>query len=253
MNVSELNKVNLNPHVSVDCVILGYDSEELKVLLIERKYTEDNGDGQPHNPKLDIALPGNLVRDDEDLDTSAKRILKELTGLDNIYMEQFRAFGNPNRVRKEQDAEWLKTMRTDPQARVITIAYFALVKLEDYVPRPDSFARRSEWYPIKKLPKLAFDHNEILEQALQVLKFKVTHYPLGFELLPEKFSLGQLQRLYESILGDDLDKRNFRRKMKSLKLLIPLKEKQQGVAHKPAELYMFNMKVYEQLQKGLLK
>lgn len=108
MNVSELNKVNLNPHVSVDCVILGYDSEELKVLLIERKYTEDSRDGQPHNPKLDIALPGNLVRDDEDLDTSAKRILKELTGLDNIYMEQFHAFGDPNRVRKEQDANGSK-------------------------------------------------------------------------------------------------------------------------------------------------
>jgi len=249
MNVVTTNKVNLNPHVSVDCVVLGYDSNELKVLLIERKYTEQDGEGVLHNSKLDIALPGNLVRDDEDLDTSAKRILKELTGLDNIYMEQFRAFGNPNRVRKEHDAEWLKTMRTDPQARVITIAYFALVKLEDYKPHPDSFARKSEWYPIKSIPKLAFDHNEILDRALQVLRFKVTHYPLGFELLPEKFSLGQLQRLYETILGDDLDKRNFRRKMKSLKLLIPLKEKQHGVAHKPAELYTFNMKVYEHLQQ----
>ena len=243
---------NLNPHVSVDCVILGYDSQELKVLLIERKYSE-SGNGTPHNQHLDIALPGNLVSDDEDLDTSAKRILKELTDLDNIYMEQFRAFGNPSRVRQEQDVEWLKTMRSQPQARVITIAYFALVKLEDYVPKAHSFARQSGWYPIHAVPKLAFDHNEILDQALQVLKFKITHYPLGFELLPEKFTLGQLQRLYESILGDDLDKRNFRRKMKSLKLLIPLKEKQQGVSHKPAELYRFNMKVYEQLQDGILK
>jgi 8-oxo-dGTP diphosphatase len=121
-------QVSLNPHVSVDCVILGYDSEELKVLLIERKYSDAEIAAHASNPKLDIALPGNLIRDDEDLDTSAKRILKELTGIDNIYMEQFRAFGNPNRVRKEQDAEWLNTMRTDPQARVITIAYFALVK-----------------------------------------------------------------------------------------------------------------------------
>jgi 8-oxo-dGTP diphosphatase len=244
--------ITLNPHVSVDCVILGYDSEQLKVLLIERKYANDDKEA-PHNSQLDIALPGNLVRDDEDLDVSAKRILKELTGIDNIYMEQFHAFGNPNRVRKEQDAEWLKTMRTDPQARVITIAYLALVKLDDYVPKAHSFARESGWYSVKEIPKLAFDHNEILEHALQVLKFKVTHYPLGFELLPQKFTLGQLQRLYEAILGDDLDKRNFRRKMKSLKLLIPLKEKQQGVAHKPAELYQFNMKVYQQLQEGILK
>jgi hypothetical protein len=253
MNTTESNKVNLNLHVSVDCVIFGYDSNELKVLIVERKHSEQNGKGQPPNPKPDIALPGNLVRDDEDLDTSARRILKELTGLDNIYMEQFRAFGNPNRVRKEQDAEWLKAMRIDPASRVISIAYFALVKLEDYVPRTDPVVRRPEWYPIRKVPKLAFDHNEILDQALQALQFKVAHYPLGFELLPVKFSLGQLQRLYESILGDDLDKRNFRRKMKSLKLLVPLKEKQQGVAHKPAQLYMFNMKVYEQLQQGILK
>lgn len=251
--LSKKKKISrLNPHVSVDCVILGYDSQELKVLLIERKYSE-NGNELLHNQHLDIALPGNLVSDDEDLDTSAKRILKELTGLEHIYMEQFRAFGNPNRVRQEHDAEWLKTMRTDPKARVITIAYFALVKLEDYLPKAHSFARQSGWYPVNTVPKLAFDHNEILEQALQVLKFKITHYPLGFELLPEKFTLGQLQRLYESILGDDLDKRNFRRKMKSLKLLLPLKEKQQGVPHKPAELYQFNMKVYEQLQEGIWK
>jgi 8-oxo-dGTP diphosphatase len=251
MEQKPLPQASLNPHVSVDCVILGYDFQELKVLLIERKYSEEEM-AKMRNTKLDIALPGNLVRDDEDLDTSAKRILKELTGIDNIYMEQFYAFGNPNRVRKEQDAEWLNTMRTDPQARVITIAYFALVKIEDYVPKPDSFARKSEWYPIKNMPKLAFDHNEVLDRAMQVLKSKITHYPLGFELMPEKFTLGQLQRLYEAILGDDLDKRNFRRKMKSLNLLTPLKEKQMGVAHKPAELYKFNMKVYEQLKEGIL-
>jgi 8-oxo-dGTP diphosphatase len=233
----------------VDCVILGYDMAALQVLLIARSTDKPNTN---RTSKLDIALPGNLVRDDEDLDTSAQRILKELTGLEHLYMEQFYAFGNPDRVRHKQDAAWLKQMRTEPDARVITIAYLALVKVDDYNPAADSFARKSDWYPITATPTLAFDHQEILDKAMQSLRFKIRHYPIGLELLPRKFTLGELQGLYEAILGETLDKRNFRRKMKNLKLLIPLKEKQKGVAHKPAELFKFNTRVYEQLQQGIL-
>ena len=190
---------SLNPHVSVDCVIFGYDFEELKVLLIERNYF-DSADHQENKKITDWVLPGNLVRDDETLDASANRILKELTSLDNIFLEQLYAFGDPNRVRKKQDQEWLRTMRADPEARVITVAYFALVKLHDYVPKPDSFARKSEWYPVDKIPKLAFDHNEIVDKALQTLRFKLKHYPIGFELLPKKFTLSQVQKLYRGHL-----------------------------------------------------
>ncbi|MFN8276154.1 MAG: NUDIX domain-containing protein [Chitinophagales bacterium] len=234
----------LNPHVSVDCVIFGYDGQDLKVLLIERDPASTRG--------AHWALPGNLVRDDEDLDQSAQRILNELTGLNNIYLEQLYAFGDPSRVRRDEDAAWLQQMRAEPQARVITVAYFALIKLENLVLRPDSFARKSEWYPLNKIPKLAFDHNDILAKAVQTLKRRTHHTPIGFELLPRKFTLGQLQKLYEAILGDELDKRNFRRKMKKLNILQPLAEKQRDVAHKPAQLYRFNARIYAQLVEGII-
>jgi 8-oxo-dGTP diphosphatase len=240
----------LNPHVSVDCVIFGYDFEELKVLLIERNYFDSN-DNQ-HNKKItDLVLPGNLVRDNETLDESAKRILKELTSLENIFMEQFYTFGDPNRVRKKQDAEWLRSIRAEPDARVITVAYFALVKLNDYVPKPDSFARRSEWFGVDKIPKLAFDHNEIADKALETLRFKLKYFPIGFELLPKKFTLSQVQRLYEAISGNKLDKRNFRKKLKALNIVTPLGEKQKGVSHKPAGVYTLNQKAYQESRLGV--
>ena len=238
----------LNPHVSVDCVIFGYDFDELKELLIERNYPVN--EALPNGARVtDWVLPGNLVRDDEDLDASARRILKELTGLENIFMEQFYAFGDPNRVRKEQDKDWLQSMRAQPEARVITIAYFALVKLNDYVPKPDSFARKFEWYSVNQIPKLAFDHNQIVVKALQTLRFKLKHYPIAFELLPPEFTLSQVQKLYEAISGQALDKRNFRRKMKSLNLLVPLNQKQKGVSHKPALVYKFNYMAQDNLDR----
>jgi 8-oxo-dGTP diphosphatase len=248
-NLIVMEATALNPHVSVDCVIFGYDFEQLKVLLIERNYFDSN-DHQQNKKITDLVLPGNLVKDNETLDESAKRILKELTGLENIFMEQFYAFGDPNRVRKAQDAEWLRSIRAEPDARVITVAYFALVKLNDYVPKPDSFARRSEWYGVDDIPKLAFDHNEIAEKALETLRFKLKYFPIGFELLPKKFTLSQVQKLYEAVSGNKLDKRNFRKKLKSLNIVAPVGEKQKGVSHKPAAVYSINQKVYQEARIG---
>jgi 8-oxo-dGTP diphosphatase len=131
-----------NPHVSVDCVIFGFEEGDLKVLLIERSYANASN---PQKTGKDLLLPGDLVYDHEDLDTSAKRILKELTNLENIFLEQFHAFGDPNRVRKETDKVWLESIRTEPEARVITIAYYSLVKLHDYQPSAKSFARNAYW------------------------------------------------------------------------------------------------------------
>jgi 8-oxo-dGTP diphosphatase len=239
----EAEKVALNPHVSVDCIIFGYDFEELKVLLIERNYFESE-DQQQHKKITDWLLPGNLVRDNENLDASAKRILKELTGLENIFLEQFYTFGDPNRVRKKQDLEWLRALRAQPDARVITVAYFALVKLHDYVPKPHSFARKLDWYPIENIPKLAFDHNEIVSKGLEALRLKLKYVPIGFELLPPKFTLSQVQKLYEAIYGNQLDKRNFRKRLKTLNIIVPTKEKQKGVSHKPARLFRLNQKAY---------
>jgi len=232
---------DLNPHVSVDCVIFGFDEGELKVLLIERDLEKSD-----HKSRK-FSLPGNLVDDNEDLDTSAKRILKELTSLENIYLEQFYAFGDPNRVKSSVDAQWLNAVRYMPTARVITVAYYSLVKIHDYQPSASSYARKAFWCPVSEVPILAFDHNQILEKALQSLKSKLRMQPVGFELLPKKFTLGQLQKVYETILGTALDKRNFRRKILNKGFLKPLSEKQKGVPHKRARLFEFDEMHYNRI------
>lgn len=233
-----------NPHVSVDCVIFGFEEGDLKVLLIERNLDESD-----HQSKR-YSLPGNLINDNEDLDTSAKRILRELTSLDNLYLQQFYAFGDPNRVKSSADAQWLNAVRDVPTARVITVAYYSLVKLGDYQPSAASFARKAFWCSINQIPDLAFDHNQILDAALRSLKNKLRVEPIGFELLPKKFTLGQLQRVYETILGTTLDKRNFRRKILNKDFLKPLQEKQKGVPHKRARLFEFDQERYESLKSG---
>ena len=175
-----MNKFILNPNVSVDCVIFGFDGQELNVLLIDRK---DHGVlGQ------DPAIPGDLIRENENLYTAAKRVLNELTGLQHIFLEQFGAFGDPDRIGKEQDIDWLKSVRAEPDARVITVAYYSLIRSDSYEIAASSFAKRAYWQSIKTLPELAFDHNKIVNRALDNLKFKIKFQPIGFELLPEKFT-----------------------------------------------------------------
>lgn len=220
-------------------MIFGFDGERLKVLLIDR----DQAIKDASTPKI-YALPGNLIREDEDLDAAAKRVLKELTGLVDIYLEQFGSFGDPNRLTKEHDLAWLKSIRAEPDARVITVAYYSLIRADQYKLHASGFAKDAFWHDINKLPALGFDHREIIDEALQALKFKSKYQPLGFELLPEKFTLGQLQKLYEAILSTELDKRNFRRKIMKMSFLVPLKEKQIGVPHKPARYFTFDKEKY---------
>jgi 8-oxo-dGTP diphosphatase len=234
---------NQNPHVSVDCVIFGYAEQQLKLLLIRRALHLPQQDG----PDRFLALPGDLVLEDEDLNQAAKRVLKELTGLDNVFLEQFAAFGAPERVKKEKDKQWLQSVRQNPDARVITVAYYSLIDAAECRLHPGSFSAQAVWMPISEVPELAFDHNEIFENALDELKHKIQLRPIGFELLPEKFTLGELQSLYEAILGRDLDKRNFRRKMLRSGFVLALEEKQQGVANKPAQFYQFNRQKYEEI------
>lgn len=234
----------LIPHISVDCVIFGFDFDQLNVLLIERTIPGAESDDESTRR---YALPGNLIQDEEPLDASARRVLKELTNLDNLYLEQFYTFGSPNRVKNTYDVEWLRATRENPDARVITVAYFSLVKLGNYHPSPSSFARSAVWCPVQEIPELAFDHNDILNRALSHLRNKLATRPIGFELLPPKFTFGQLQKVYETILGMPFDKRNFRRKILNMDILIPLEEKQKGVPHKPARLYKFNESRYREL------
>ncbi len=208
---------------SVDNVIFGFDDGDLKVLLIKRGTSPYKGMW---------ALPGDLVYPNEDIDTAAARVLEELTGLRNVYLEQVKAFGKVDR---------------HPIGRVITIAYYSLVKISNFTLTPASFARKAQWHSISAIGKLAFDHNEILDACFERLKQRVRTRPIGFELLPPKFTLTQLQHLYEAILETELDKRNFRKKILSMNLLVDLGENQEGVAHRPARLYAFDPGRYEQL------
>lgn len=223
---------NVNPNVSVDCVVFGFDNERLKVLLVEQKL--------PNKEKVQFALPGDLIVDDESLDEAANRVLFEISGLSGIFLQQFKAFGDPSRVSDIKDLDWLKSYRSNPQARVITVAYMALVKMEEFSPEASLLVERVFWRNIEDMPVLAFDHNVILADALERLRDDFVNYKTGFELLPEKFTLGHIQRLYEIILGKDLDKRNFRKKILKEKLVAPTDQKQTGVLHKPAVLYKLN-------------
>jgi 8-oxo-dGTP diphosphatase len=214
-----------HPAVTVDGVVFGFDDADLKLLLIQRKV-------DPFKGKW--ALPGGFVRPDEDLEAAVRRELADETGITRLYLEQLFSFGDPKR---------------DPRERVISVAYYALVKLADHRLRAASDAVDVAWFPVAELPKLAFDHEKFVEVALRRLKAKVRYEPIGFELLPEKFTLGELQRLYEAVLEQAVDKRNFRKKILGTELLDPLDEYQQDVAHRAAQYYRFNRARYEQLKK----
>ncbi len=214
-----------NSAVSIDCVLFGFDGGELKILLIERN----------EEPFKDWwALPGNLVGENESVDQSASRILRELTGLSDIYMEQYYTFGEVNR---------------HPQGRVITVAYYAMLRLGgDKALKPlTSYAKKAQWINVKELPKLGFDHQHIYDKGLEKIKRRIKHLPIAFELLPEKFTLTQVQNVYELILGKKLDKRNFRKKILSFGVLKELNEKQKGVSFRAATLYKFDKRKYAKL------
>ena len=214
-----------NSAVSIDCVLFGFDGGELKILLIERN----------EDPFKDWwALPGNLVGEDESVDQSASRILHELTGLSDVYMEQYYTFGEVNR---------------HPQGRVITVAYYAMLRLGgDKALKPlTNYAKKAQWINVSELPKLAFDHQHIFDKGLEKVKRRIKHLPIAFELLPEKFTLTQVQNVYELILGKKLDKRNFRKKILSFGVLKELDEKQKGVSFRAATLYKFDKRKYAKL------
>ena len=221
-------------NLSIDCVILGFDNDQkLKVLLI-KKIINKNNDYQ-------YALPGDLLKYDEDLLEGGKRILKSLTSLENIYLKQFHAFGNPERTKQKKDQSWLRLYRKKPKERVVTIGYIALVNMEEYNPQASSFAFQAEWVDIKDVSSdLAFDHNHILSYGIEYLRQQIDHKLIS-NLLPSKFTLSQLQNLYEILLDEKLDKRNFRKNISKIDVIRKTNEKQEGVRHKPAYLYTYDI------------
>lgn len=236
-----MTNTSFKNHISVDCVIFGYNEEEnkLEVLLIEQKEPFQNG-AQSYIPQF--ALPGDLVNEDESLDNAANRVLKELTHVEGLQLRQFYSFGDPMRVKQEKDIEWLKFYRSDPDARVITVSYYTLVRKEMIQASPGSFAKNVVWRNIKRVPALAFDHNQIVKKATDDVRDRIYQNDIAQQLLPKKFTLRQLQNLYEVVLNTEFDKRNFVKRIKKDEELQPLNEKQKGVMHKPALLYTFKMK-----------
>jgi len=232
-------KTTLNPHVSVDCVIFGFNDRKLKVLLIEREKVP-----MSHLKGHKLKLPGNLISEVEDLDISATRTLKELTGLDNIFLKQFGVFSSPERLSPSVDLAWLRRTSGLKVDRVVTVAYYSLIKVAE-----SNVTEKTLWHPVTELPDLIFDHNKIIMRALEALQKEIRTEPLCFELLPKKFTIRQMQNLYEAILGERLDNRNFRKKIKPLEFLLPLAEKEKEVNHKPAQLFKFDKRLYEKHRK----
>ncbi len=234
---------NTISNLSVDCVIFGFDSEKLNVLLLERKLEAENGE----TVFCDHTLVGHHVRVGETLDESAARILEETTGLSNIYLEQFYTFGNPDRLKKPRAKLWLESIGRNPEERVISVGYFSLVNVNSV--HVSYTERHASWFNLNEIEDLGFDHKEILNKALEALQTKIKTNPLAFELLPQKFTLSHLQKIYEVVLGIEIDKRNFRKKVSQVPYIVPLKEKQQKVSHKPAQLYMFSRDIFEATKK----
>jgi 8-oxo-dGTP diphosphatase len=210
--------------VSIDCVVFGYMKNTLKVLLIKR-----GADPYIHR----WALPGDLVYPNEDINIAAKRILYDLTHVDSMYLEQTKIYGQVGR---------------HPFGRIITAGFYSLINADNYDPQSSSWADAVYWTDLDNVPDLAFDHNQILHDAIQILRNKIRHQPVGFELLPKKFTLGQLQELYEVLLGEVFDKANFRKRILAMNLLKDLNECQKQVAHRPAKLYSFDIDRYEYLK-----
>lgn len=213
--------------VTIDSVVFGFEKGHLEILLVK------HGRGIK---KGEWGLPGGWIKRDEGIDQAASRLLKELTGIEDIYLEQLKAFGAPDRF---------------PLGRIITIGYYALINKEQYDIKAGYTASEAQWFRMDKIPDLIYDHGEILKFSIKKLRSRVKQAPIGFNLLPEKFTLLQLMQLYEEILGMKLDKPNFRRKFLKMKLMVDLKEKEKNVPHRAAKLYSFDDEVYKKLtEKG---
>lgn len=206
--------------LSVDCIIFGFDSEGLKILLIKRGFEPEKGKW---------SLMGGFLKKEESLNSAATRVLNHYTGLQNVYMEQLYAFSEVDR---------------DPVDRTISVAYYALINIENH--NTEIIKNyHAEWFNISNMPKLIFDHNEMVDHAMRRLRYRTSTKPVGFELLPEKFTMRQLLELYEAILDKSLDKRNFISKINSLDILIKLEEKDMLSSRKGSYLYMFDKEKYD--------
>lgn len=238
------NLDNYQPGLSIDCVIFGFHDNQLKVLLLKTQYNDK------------WALPGGFVSVDEDIDQAAVSVLRRRTGLDGIFLRQFSTFGNVNRNDKQFSNDVLNFYSIPLEEgkwytnRFVTVGYYALVDFFKAVPQTLSKNEIADWIEHNEVRELILDHNEILEKALQTLRMELNLMPIGYNLLPEKFTIPEIQKLYETILGRKLDRRNFLRKITSIGILIKLDEKKPNGAHKAANFYSFDKEKYDQVLKN---
>jgi hypothetical protein len=233
-------------HISLDCVVFGFHSNQLKVLVLHMKRTGE------------WVLPGGFVYEDESMEVAANRVLKVRTGLDKIFLRQFNVFSDPNRSnRNPAVADLVLSGQTYPpqgwfNQRFISVGFYALVEFSQVQPQPDELSDVCEWVNLDQIGTLMLDHNVILKKALETLRLQLSFQPIGYNLLPEKFTMSELRKLYETILGKELDRRNFQRKIQGYNILEQLDEVRQGVAHKAPVLYKFNLENYQKaLEEGL--
>jgi ADP-ribose pyrophosphatase YjhB (NUDIX family) len=228
------------PCLSVDCVVFGFHANGLKVLLLKMKHRNE------------WALPGGFVQRDEPVEAAATRVLQERTGLEKVFLQQFHVFSDPDRSKANEWKGGDSAREAWFAQRFITIGFYALVPYEKVQPKPDEISEACTWWELGEVGKLLLDHNQILQRALEALRLQLHYQPVGYNLLPPKFTMPELQKLYETVLGRSLDRRNFQRKMLDFGILERLEERKTGVAHKAPYYYSFNKKRYVQaLKEGL--
>ena len=226
-------------------MVFGFHDSQLKVLLLRMKRTKE------------WALPGGFVLQDESMEIAASRVLKERTGLENIFLKQFKVFSDPERSKTNPGVQYLLDSGAISGSswfnqRFISIGFYALVDFSKAEPSPDLFSDLCMWKPLEEIGQLMLDHNQILNKALETLRRQLNHQPIGYNLLPDRFTMPELQKLYETILGKELDRRNFQRKILSYNILNKQEERKTGGAHKSPFLYEFNLENYgKALQNGL--
>ena len=231
-------------HISVDCVVVGFDGEQLKVLLLKRIIKEDG------NEYHDMKLPGSLTYQEEDPDSAAQRVLEEQAGLKRMTLEQFKAFGSRDRTKNIKDVQWLERAIKMKVDRIVTIAYLSLVKISSSNTAFTAGGNELRWIPIDNPGELAFDHNIIINEALKRIRQSVSTDPIYlFQLLPHKFTALQLRTLFERIYGKALDVRNFQKKLKQMTYVVPLDEYEKNVAHRAARYYRFDKVEYNKTRR----
>jgi len=233
----------IHTYVSVDCVVFGFDDDQLNILLVQRDVNKKGA--------KDLKLPGSLIYNEEDVDDAANRVLFELTGIKRMTLKQFRCFASPNRANNPDDMKWLDMAYQPNINRLITVAYLSLCKVDRKLNNVSKY-KQTEWCPIDRLPQMPFDHNQIVKESLTEIRTWIEHNPaIVFELLPQKFTISQLHKLYEAIYNKKIDIRNFHKKVAAMSYVLPLNEKQKDVSHRAARYFKFDKKSYNKLKTSI--